>query len=229
MEMVVEPMTGSDPATTPTPLPETAFLEASGPPRPHRRRLLIVMLVVAGMIGGLCVATCLVISATTEAQRLTSPADVLRIANEIVPITIPPGYAGELAEVVQMPLFTVRKVLFRHESGKGTLSIVEIKMPIDLKEQEAEVQQAAFDSFVTDMRQLAATDESQRTITIHGQPAEFQLRAGRDALSSTQLHEVRGVFAGSGGQAQLWLQAEDSIWDEKSVEQMLESLADEGT
>lgn len=217
-------MTGLDPLDQqPVPLPESAFLKE---PSRARRRLLIGALLVAGTFGGLCIAGCLVLSAMTDAQRLTSAVDVQRVTNEIVPITIPAGYVGELAEVVRTPLFSVRKVLFRHESGKGVLSIVELKLPFDFANQDAEVQRTMFESFVTDMRQLAATDESQRTLTIRQHPAEFQLRSGRDSLSSTQLHEVRGIFHGQSGLAQLWWQAEDSVWDEKSAEEMLNSLAD---
>lgn len=210
----------------PAPLPESAFLQEPAPPSRMRRRMLIGALIAAGVVGGVCVAGCLVLSVMTDAQRLSSAADVQRIANEIAPITIPSGYTGELAEVVKTPFFAVRKVVFRQESGKGVLSIVELKLPVRFAEQDAEVERSLFDSFVTDMRQIAATDESQRSMTIRNVPAEFQLRSGRDTLSSTQLHEVRGVFHGQNGLAQLWLQAEDSVWDAESVDEMLNSLAD---
>ena len=203
--------------------PSTADTAAPSPRR--RSRLRLALLVAGGIFAAICFGGCLILSLFLQAERSVEPAEVLKAAQQICgEIALPDGYEGELAETIEAPIFLVRKTQFRHTSGKGVLSLVEMQIRWVEGEQNDEAVRKGLDQLVTEMRRLVVSEESTRTISIRGEPAEFHVSAGRDALSTTQLHEVRGEFRGAAGTAQLWLQAEDSIWDQPAVDRMLDSL-----
>lgn len=207
-----------------TVLSEEAF-QAVVVPGPRRRRgpLFWLLLLGAGL-GLLCFSGCLIFSLFCEAKRVTTPAEVLQAAQEMTDLAVPEGYEGELAETVSMPICVVRKAQFRHVSGKGVLTLVSMRIHWISNSDEAEAIRGGFEQLAGEKHQIIAESESIRTLTIRNEPAEFGVRFGSDTLSSTKYHEIRGVFRGKTGLTQLWLQAEDSIWDAATIDRLLDSL-----
>ena len=218
-------MSESSPPPAPTSLPDDAFL-----PRPARRkrpRWWMRGLIAGGALAALLFGGCVIFSFFCRAERYATPAEVLAAAREITPLELPDGYEGETAEVVETPMFTVRKAIFRHTSGKGVIAVTQMAIHWSLIATNAEGLRQGLDQLAGDMRPLIAAETATRTVTIRGEPVEFELRAGQDALSSTQLQEVRGYFVAKTGSAELWWQAEESIWDSAAVDRLLNSLAAE--
>ena len=210
-------------SSSPAPLPESAFLVEPSRRRRRRRRLLIG--IAAGACLALPVACCGLLSLFVKGERKTQPAEVLAMARTITPLELPEGYAGELAETVQTPMFTVRKTMFRHTSGKGTIWLNAVKFHLQDADKDPATVQRVLQQLTAEMRQMIPGEETKRTVPIHGANVEFTIRSGADTQSSTQLHEVRGTFSvGDAGMIELWWQAEDSVWDAADVEAFLRSL-----
>lgn len=212
--------------THPTPLTDDAFKIA--PPR-IRRPWWLRLLVASGGLMLLLFGGCLVFSLFCRGERYEVPVDppekVLGVGKEIADFELPPGYAGSLAEVVDTPMFAVRKAIFRHESGQGVIALTAMDIHWKWLASNDESLRAGLDQLAGDMRPLIDVEASQETVTINGQPVEFEIRAGQDALSSTKLHEVRGLFTSKAGIAQLWWQAEDAVFDAEAQQRFLKSLA----
>ncbi len=219
-------MTPANPSSSePTVLPEDAFQEiAAASPNRRRRRWLLWLLVSVAALGVLGIGGCLIFSLFCEAKRFITPAEVLQAAHEMTDLELPKGYEGELAETIVTPIATVRKATFRHVSGKGVLSLASMKIHGLSQDDEPEATRSGLEQLAGERQQIMADEESTRTLTIRGEPAEFQLRAGTDTLSSTRYREVHGRFQGKTGPAELVLQSEESIWDADAVERLLDSL-----
>lgn len=211
------------PAPEPTVLTDEAFLPPPAPPRRSTRGVKW-LLILSSAFGGMVLLGCLVLGLWVQGERSTAPEDVLQAAREITELELPAGYQGELAETVSTPLFSVRKAVFRHESGKGVLWLTEMKIFLGDDKLADESVKQNMEQLITDMRQIVATDEAPRTVTIRGETAEFQLRTGTDTLSSTRLHEVRGKFRGKTGVAELWWQAEAAVGERQPMEALVDSL-----
>ncbi len=204
-------------------LDEADFVSESVPARPPRRRpWLMWFLAAAGAVATVCFAGCVVFSFFCRTERLTAPADVYKSALEITDFTLPNGYEGELAEVIDTPLFLVRKTLFRHTTGKGVLLLAEMKLKFAANDDEAASR--GLQQIAAEMRRIVARENALKTLTIRGKTADFTLIHGEDALSTTKYHEIRGEFPGKSGRALLWLQAEDPIENAGDAEALLESL-----
>jgi hypothetical protein len=211
------------PSPDPTPLAADAFQVA--PPR-IRRPWWLRLLVVFGGLMLLLFGGCLILSLFCRAEHHESPAKVLSAAQEITAFELPAGYAGESSEVVETPMFAVRKAIFRHESGQGVIALTAMEIRWQMLPSNDEGFRAGLDQLAGDMRPLIDVEASQETVVIGGKPVEFEIRDGQDALSSTKLHEVRGMFPTKAGMAQLWWQAEDAIWSAESQAAFIKSLAD---
>lgn len=218
-------MTKSPPE--PTILTDDAFVS---PVRGHpkRRRWLYALLACGAVMGVIAFGGCLIFAVFCEAKQVTAPDDVLQAARELTDLALPDGYVGDVAETVRTPMFVVRKAIFRHESGKGVLTLAAMRIHWIAAKEEAEATRNALDQLAGEMHQIIAEEESMRTLTIREEPAEFQVRFGSDTLSSTKYHEVRGQFRGKLGMTQLWWQAEDAVWNVDGMERLLKSLAAEG-
>lgn len=211
------------PLEEPKPLEDADFvIEQISRPKPRRRKWLIAITAMAAAFAGLCFLGCVVFSFFCHTAHLTSPAEVLAPAQEITDFTLPPGYQGELAEIVDTPVFLVRKAVFRHETGKGVLLIAEMKLKILPDDDEA--LSRGLQQIAGDMRRVLSGEQAAQTLTIRGTEAEFTLTTGDDPLSTTKYREIRGEFPGKSGRALLWLQAEDSIWNDEDAHAFLESV-----
>lgn len=197
------------------------LIEVVPAPARRRRKWLVWTAAAAGALAIICFAGCMIFSLFCTSKRFTTPAEVLKSAQEITEFTPPPGFEGELAEVVVTPLFLVRKTHFQHTSGKGTLLVAEVNLNIFNHD---DVNQQTLEQLGAEMRRIVATEETVASRTIRGETVEFHIRAGEDALSTTKYHEIRGEFPGKSGRALLWAQIEDSIWDESAANALLDSI-----
>lgn len=155
-----------------------------------------------------------------------TPAEVQAIANRIAPLRVPPQFEPVEGWAADNSLAWVQIARFQQKDHRGLLMIGELHLrPFTVKYDPAQFREF-LESATPGLRLIDAAETSKRTLTIHGQPAKFDVVSGEDRASTTKLRQVTGTFMGRVGTVVVILQAEPESLSDQAINDFLTSLSE---
>jgi len=177
-----------------------------------------------------CAGCCYVTTWIFRPEISEDPKVAEQVAGRIVSWTLPAGFAGKSTTTLDSALFKIDIAKFEQERGRGMIVVgrfsvlwMNAQSPDQLKTMRDQTQ-TIIEQQVPSLKKIDDPEPTSRSVTINGEPAEFQIAHGEDRASTTRYWQLTGHFRSNQADAILILQCEEEFMTQTQIDAFLESL-----
>jgi hypothetical protein len=195
--------------------------QPSAPAKKGMSGCMMAFLIIAGigLIGMLaCGGVVAYIAMNVKMKKAEDPKEVTEIAQQILKINIPEGFAPKEGFSMDFIVAATRIANYEQKEQKGsmTLGVIQIKM------QGADQGDIRKEFDKRSESDINVKSTKTRDITIVGKPAKLTIGEGTKEGSDEAAHTANVFFQNGADQYFIAIEMLDEIWDEEAVVKMLE-------
>ncbi len=194
-------------------------------------KVLIGLLVGGGILGLLCCGGMIYLGkqAADGFKVVETPAEVDALTKEIIQIDIPEQFTGKMGMKLNFIVFSMEMAVYEGVTSDSQLMIIQTTQPgaASPEEQMEEIkrqmeQQGQSGEF--DQQELQDAETETKSLTVRGQPVDFQFTTGMGEDGETTIHQISGAFPSGEGLVILMIQMPDEDYNEEEIVKMIESI-----